>query len=185
MRVVRRFVLFVAVLTTTNAQGLDISKRPGINGNLVAGNSPSTICKSVRQTAQAETRSSNCPGSGRGFRRLRNCRGSLGASSTIARMTAKDKKPCAPVEARLVQTLSSARNERDAHRSATRVNRAAGRGAPPQEYRHRVSHIDSESLREGEKRSVGLSNGCNQQRAAHRKGFSQRTDHGGRSRFVI
>jgi hypothetical protein len=29
----------------------------------------------------------------------------LGASSTIARMTAKDKNSCAPVEARLVQMV--------------------------------------------------------------------------------
>src|SRR4051794_26646514 len=39
MRVVRRFVLFLAVLTTTNAQGLDIRKRPGINGNPVPAQS--------------------------------------------------------------------------------------------------------------------------------------------------
>ena len=146
-----------------------ITSWPGIRGNLVAGNSPSTICKSVRQTAQAETRSSNCPGSGRGFGRLRNCRGSLGASSTIARMTAKDKKPGAPVEARLVQT----RFKRQKRTQRTPIGDASESGSArtvraPRKNAGIVSRTQkSESLREGEKHSVGLSNGCDQQRPAH------------------
>src|SRR5262245_50474444 len=59
---------------------------PGIRGSFGCGSSPSTMWRSVRQTPQARTRISTCPGSGAGSGSSATRSGVPAASSTIARM---------------------------------------------------------------------------------------------------
>ena len=61
---------------------------PGVNGSVGWVNSPSTMCRSVRQTPQASTFSSNCPGPGAGRGRRSRTSGVLGARKTIDRIVA-------------------------------------------------------------------------------------------------
>ena len=72
---------------------------PGTIGNFGCVSSPSTTCRSVRQTAQAATATSTCPGPGSGRGSAREARPWPGASSTIARIEAP------PVLSSIVQRL--------------------------------------------------------------------------------
>ena len=58
---------------------------PGTSGSLGRSSSPSTMCRSVRQTAQAATSRSTSPGPGSGSGRSASCSGDPAASRTIAR----------------------------------------------------------------------------------------------------
>src|SRR5262249_32526521 len=60
---------------------------PGTIGSLGFGSSPSTTCRSVRQTPQAATSSRISPDPGSGADRSRMTSGVRGLSSTMARMT--------------------------------------------------------------------------------------------------
>ena len=60
---------------------------PGISGSLGCGSSPSTTCRSVRQTAQAVTRTRTWPGPGTGSGSWAGRSGWPGASRTMANMT--------------------------------------------------------------------------------------------------
>src|SRR6266849_1652151 len=60
---------------------------PGMSGSFGLGNSPSTKCRSVRQTAHVLTRTSSCPGPGFGVGTSRCTSAFPGFSRTIARMS--------------------------------------------------------------------------------------------------
>src|ERR1700730_6544265 len=57
---------------------------PGMMGERACGSSPSTTCRSVRQTPQASTFTTNCSGPGCGSPTLTNSSASCGALRTIA-----------------------------------------------------------------------------------------------------
>ncbi len=59
---------------------------PGTIGSRRSGNSPSTTCRSVRQTPQASTRISNCPGPGAGVARSSRTSGAPILCKVIARI---------------------------------------------------------------------------------------------------
>src|SRR5262249_22274159 len=59
---------------------------PGTIGSLGFGNSPSTTCRSVRQTPQAATSMRISPDAGSAAGRSRMTSGARGLSSTMARM---------------------------------------------------------------------------------------------------
>src|SRR5438445_1126182 len=65
---------------------------PGTSGSFGFGSSPSTMWRSVRQTAQVDTRSRTWPGPGSGTGSSSSRSGSPAAWSTIARTT--DIVPC-------------------------------------------------------------------------------------------
>ena len=58
---------------------------PGTSGSLGSVSSPSTTCRSVRQTAQACTRICTCPGPGVGIATAASRSGRWGVSSSMAR----------------------------------------------------------------------------------------------------
>jgi hypothetical protein len=62
---------------------------PGTSGSFACVSSPSTMCRSVRQTAQASTRRSSSPAAGSGTGSSARRSGSPGRSSTIARIVAQ------------------------------------------------------------------------------------------------
>ena len=101
---------------------------PGTIGSLGSGSSPSTTCRSVRQTPQASTRSRICPGPGAGSGRSSIVSRSCGRCRTMARMRA------APVQAARAAPLrpiaAKARTgSRRSRRPARRPRRRGGRGA--------------------------------------------------------
>src|SRR6185437_12990536 len=59
---------------------------PGTMGSVGSGSSPSTTCRSVRQTAQAEMRTRSCPAPGAGTARCSSCSALPGCRNTMARM---------------------------------------------------------------------------------------------------
>src|SRR6266542_2284940 len=59
---------------------------PSTSGSFGSGSSPSAMCRSVRQTPQAETSTSTSPGPGSGSGSSASCRGRPGALRTIARI---------------------------------------------------------------------------------------------------
>ncbi len=81
---------------------------PGTTGSLGFGSSPSTTCRSVRQTPQAATSTTISSAAGSGSGRSRMTSGRRGSSSTIARMTA------APAEIETADAVSSRHKPYDA-----------------------------------------------------------------------
>src|SRR5437899_3233706 len=82
---------------------------PGTSGSFGCGSSPSTTCRSVRQTAQAVTSRSTWPGPGRGRAISATRSGRPGASRTMARIAADSFRvtalSCRSLEGLLVHVL--------------------------------------------------------------------------------
>src|SRR6476646_6917585 len=84
-----------------NAATLPTISWPGMSGSFEFGSSPSTTCRSVRQTPQAATSSNISRAAGTGVGRSRMRSGARAVSSTMACMRAP---PCYGPEASLAET---------------------------------------------------------------------------------